>query len=215
MSMRRKLVIVAVILLASLTACSCTRSGSEDAGASDSDSRPREGAWGGSNDSDVPSEAARSRGVPPYERREESEEGEPQIAIRGLSYEWRLEPQKGLHVRIDFVNTRDTYARVRDYLFLVATSTAYPSAPAGVYPWDARFEAGRPEKHTDGNRLLFRDELESRAFLPYRAAEGYFDHLRILVYNEDGTVAIDLGYDLEITGEPSGPIEAAPLSVTM
>jgi hypothetical protein len=156
-----------------------------------------------------------SRGVPPHERREEAEEAEPQIAVRGFNYEWRLEPEKGLLVRIDFVNTRETYARARGYLFVVASSSTMPSAPPGVYPWDARFEDGNPEKHTDGSRLLFRNDLESRVFIPYRGGEGHFDHLRIIVYREDGGIAIDLDYALEITGEPTGPIEAAPLSVTM
>jgi hypothetical protein len=213
--MRNRIAVIAVIVFASLIACSCTRNASQDAGASDSDSRSRDATWEGRDEAEAPSEAARSRGVPSYERREEAQEGEPQIALRGLTYEWRLEPEKGLQARLDFVNTRDTYARARGYLFLVATSRAYPSAPAAVYPWDARFEDGRPEKHTDGSRLLFRDELEARAFLPYRGAEGYFDHLRILVYDEAGTVVIDLDYDLDVTGEPTGPMEAAPLSVTM
>jgi hypothetical protein len=213
--MRDRIAVVAIVVFASLIVCSCARTDSEDAGASDSESHSGQGSWRGRDDAEIPSEAARSRGVPSYEQRERPEEGEPQIALRGLTYEWRLEPEKGLQVRLDFVNTRDTYARARGYLFLVATSKAYPSAPAGVYPWDARFEDGRPEKHTDGNRLLFRDELESRAFLPYRASEGYFDHLRILVYDEAGAVVIDLDYDLDITGEPTGPMETAPLSVTM
>lgn len=213
--MKRKLLIAAVILLASLVVCSCSESGSEDAGASDSDSRRGEGVRPEEDDRAAPSDAAKSRGVPSHERREDVEEAEPQIAIRGFGYEWRLKPEKGLHVRIDFINTRDTYARARGYLFMVASSNAMPSAAPGVYPWDAGFEDGYPEKHTDGNRLLFRDEHESRVFIPYRQGEGYFDHLKIIVYHEDGRVAIDLDYELEITGEPTGPIEAAALSVTM
>ncbi len=215
MSMKRKLLIVTVLLLTSLVVCSCSERGAESADTSDSDSRGREGAWRGTDGSADVSEATRSRGVPSHERREESEEPEPQIAIRGFEYEWRLEPEKGLHVRVDFVNTRETYARARGYLFMVATSNTTPSAAAGVYPWDARFEEGHPERHTDGNRLLFRRDLESRVFIPYRGGDGYFDHLRIIVYHEGGRIAIDLDYDLEIVGEPTGPIEAAPLSVTM
>jgi hypothetical protein len=213
--MKRKLLIVLVVLVASLAAGSCTRGAPEGAGESDAGSRSGEGAWRGEGDSEEPSEAARSRGVPPHELRDDSEEAEPQIAIRGFSYEWRLAPEKGLHVRINFVNTRETYARARGYLFMVASSNTMPSVPASVYPWDARFEGGYPETHTDGNRLLFRDEIESRAFLPFSGREGYFDHLRIIVYREDGTITIDLDYELEVTGEPTGPVEATPLSVTM
>jgi len=213
--MRRKLLIALVVLLASLVVCSCSRSGSDDVEASDSDTRREAGFGRGANDSEEPSEAARSRGVPPHERRDGTEEAEPQIAIRGFSYEWRLEPEKGLHVKIDFVNTRDTYARARGYLFAVASSNTQPSVTPGAYPWDAHFEEGYPGKHTDGNRLLFRDELGSRFFIPYRGEEGYFDHLKIIVYHEDGRIAIDLDYELDVTGEPTGQIDATPLSVTM
>jgi hypothetical protein len=213
--MKRKIMIALVVLVACLAVCSCAPERSESADASDTDSRGATGVRRGADDSSEPSEAARSRAVPPHERREDEEEAEPQIAIRGFTYEWRLEPEKGLHVRIDFVNTRDTYARARGYLFVVASSNTMPSVTPGVYPWDARFEDKYPEKHTDGNRLLFRDELDSRIFIPYHADEGYFDYLRIIVYHEDGRVAIDLDYELDVTGEPSGPVEAAPQSVTM
>jgi hypothetical protein len=213
--MNRKFLFAAVILVASLAACSCTRSGPESTDASDSDSRGVERVRAPGDASEEPSEAARSRGVPPHERRDEAEEAEPQIAMRGFSYEWRVAPEKGLHIKIDFFNTRDTYARARGYLFIVASSNTMPSVPEGVYPWDARFEEGEPAKHTDGNRLLFRDEIEARVFIPYTRAEGYYDHVRILVYREDGGVAIDLDYELDVTGEPTGPVEATPLSVTM
>ena len=57
--------------------------------------------------------------------------------------------------------------------------------------------------------------MDTRIFIPYRAGDGYYDHIRILVYREEGGITIDLDYDLDVTGEPSGPIEAAPMSVTM
>lgn len=215
MPVKRKFFIAAVIVLACLGACSCSRDASERADASDSGSSAEEGAWGGRDERTAPSVAARSRGVPPHARRGDLDEAAPQIAIRGFDYEWRLEPDKGLQVRIDFVNTRQTYERARGYLFLVATSSTVPGIQPGVYPWDARFQEGYPESHTDGTRLLFRDALEARAFIPFRQGDGYFDRLKILVYHEDGRIAINLDYDLEITGEPTGPIEAKPLAVTM
>jgi hypothetical protein len=213
--MTRKLLIALVVLIATLAVCSCSRESSESADASDTDSPRRTGARRVDDGSAELSDAARGRGVAPRGDREAEEEVEPQIAIRGFTYEWRLEPEKGLHVRISFVNTRDTYARARGYLFVVASSNTMPSVTPGVYPWDARFEGGYPEKHTDGNRLLFRDELDTRIFIPYRGDEGYYDYLKIIVYHEDGGTVIDLDYELDVTGEPSGPIEAAPMSVTM
>lgn len=212
---RRRLPLALLILLASFAVCSCSRSGSEEESASGSRDAGGESGWREPAEDTSPSEAARSQGVPPHTPREDSEEARPQIAVRGFSYEWRLEPEKGLHVSIHFVNTRETYERARGYLFLVATSASTPSAPQGVYPWDARFEEGVPEKHTDGNRLLFREDLEARAFIPFAGGDGYYDHLRIVVYREDGGTAIDLDYDLAITGEPTGPVEAEPQSVTM
>lgn len=212
---RRSLIALAILMVA-LEMCSCARESSESAGASDSDSQHQgTSVRRPERDRSEPSEAARNRGVVPYENRGGTEEGEPQIAVRGFTYEWRLEPEKGLQVRMDFVNTRDTYARARGYLFVVASSSTMPSVVPGVYPWDARFEEGYPQKYTDGNRLLFRDELQTRFFIPFHAAEGYYDHIKILVYREDGGLAIDLDYELDVTGEPSGPIEAAPMSVTM
>jgi len=212
---RRRFPLVALIFLASLAVCSCSGTGSEEQGAPGSSDAEGDVGWRRSAEEAPPTDAARSRGVPPHTPRDEMEEAEPQIAVRGFGYEWRLEPQKGLHVRIDFVNTRETYERARGYLFLVASSSSTPSAPEGLYPWDARFEAGVPEKHTDGNRLLFRKDLEVRAFIPFTVGDGYYDHLRIVVYREDGATAIDLDYDLNITGEPTGPMKAEPQSVTM
>jgi hypothetical protein len=212
---KRKLFVVFVIVLVCLGACSCSRNASEKADASDTESSADESAWSRRSEGEGPSAAARSRGVPPHARRGDIDEAAPQIAVRGFDYEWRLEPDKGLHVRIDFVNTRQTYERARGYLFLVASSSTVPGIQPGVYPWDARFQEGYPESHTDGHRLLFREELEHRAFIPFRQGDGYFDRLKILVYHEDGTIAINLDYDLEITGEPTGPIEAKPLAVTM
>jgi hypothetical protein len=213
--MARKLLIALMVLTAALAAGSCSREGSESADASDSDSPRGAGVRRVGDEGVEPSEAARARGVQPQGDRDAAEEAEPQIAIRSLTYEWRVAPEKGLHLTIDFVNTRETYARARGYLFVVASSTTAPSAAPGIYPWDARFDGKYPEKHTDGTRLLFRDEMDARIFIPYRAGDGYYDHIRILVYREEGGITIDLDYDLDITGEPSGPIEAAPMSVTM
>jgi hypothetical protein len=154
---------------------------------------------------DETSEAARARGIA-VEGTEE--EGEPQILLDNLVYEWRVEPEPGLHVKLKFVNPVGGYERARGRLFMIASSRVYDVT--GVYPWGVEVERGTPTNHREGTRLLFRDEQTVRAVIPYKATAGYYDVLKIIVFDEEGGMFVNTTYDLELTGEPSGPKEPKP-----
>jgi len=162
---------------------------------------------GGVVESEDASDASRSRGV---SVEEEEEEERPTIVVGELEYEWRHVPQRGLYVRILFVNPRETYARARGRVFLIAESSVASAPTTGIYPWDAELDGDEPTNYRDGANLLFRVDQEVRAFLPYTAWDGYYDSLRLLVFEDDGDVLIDRLQPLEITGEPSGIVKVQP-----
>ena len=162
----------------------------------------------------TPSPEARSRGVATIEA--DDEDGlQPLVVLQDIVYEWRVSPERGLHVTLGFINPNDTYERARGYVFIVASSRASSGAVYGVYPWDIDLgEDGLPVDYMDGMHLLYRRDQEIRASIPYRNASGYYDVLRILVYSEDGDVLIDNTVDLEVSGEPTGAVRP-PVDLTL
>ncbi len=191
------------VLLAVLAGCS----GGEQEVESDI---PEGGEQSGSAVADdgrtAPTSGARSRGVATIEGKDD--DGlEPLVVLQDIVYDWRVAPERGLHVTLGFINPNDTYERARGYVFIVASSRESSGSVYGVYPWDAELgEDGLAADYTDGMHLLYRRDQEIRASIPYRNASGYYDVLRILVYSEDGDVLIDNTVDLEVSGEATGPV---------
>ena len=200
-----KVSLVALLaLLAALVGCSGGGEGAES-------SVPEGEGQTGSVTADAgvltPSPAARSRGVATIETDEDGEL-KPLVVLQDIVYEWRVSPERGLHVKLGFINPNDTYERARGYVFIIASSRASSGAVYGVFPWNAEIgEDGLAVDHTDGAHLLYRRDQDIRASIPYENASGYYDVLRILVYAEDGDVLIDNTIDLEISGEATGPIK--------
>jgi hypothetical protein len=152
-------------------------------------------------------DAARARGIAVVEEETEGDV-EPEVLLGTLEYEWRESPERGLRVEARFVNPNVTYERARGYVFFVASSSL--DGASGVYPWNAGLRDGEPEDHRDGAHLLYRDDQTVSAFLPYRGGVGYYDRLKVLVYDEDGEVLIGQTYELEVDGTASGPKEMKP-----
>lgn len=178
------------------------------------DAAPREEQTersGASTERTAPSDAARSRGLPVDSKDEEAEEVRPEVTLDSMTYEWRESPDRGLHVRLEFVNPNVTYERARGYAFLIASSSL--GGDTGVYPWNAGLSDGEPKDHRDGTHLLYRDDQTVSAFIPYRGGVGYYDRLKMLVYDEDGELLIGQSYELELDGSPSGPKEMEPALV--
>ncbi|MCD4690798.1 hypothetical protein K8S17_04985 [bacterium] len=155
------------------------------------------------------SRAAQSRGVA-VSGRDPDAELQPVIVLAQVTYEWRLSPQKGLHVTLEFINPNDTYERARGYVFAIANYRASASAVYGVYPWGTDIDdGGLPCDYSKGTHLLFRRDQDVRAFIPYENSQGFYDGLRVLVYSEDGDMLIDSTMDLEVSGEPTGPVKSS------
>jgi hypothetical protein len=147
-------------------------------------------------------EAARTRGVA-EEGYGDDTDPVPRVLLSEMSYEWRVSPEKGLLVTLEFTNPADTYERARGYVFLVAEYEAYGSiAETGVYPWNTTMAGNLPEDYTDGSHLLYRDEQTVRAFIPFERADGYYNKLRLYLYHEDGRLITNRTYDLDIAGTP-------------
>lgn len=147
--------------------------------------------------------AAAARGLPV----EEEPEGEdaPRIVLADLIYEWRLRPRPELLVEMTFENPNDLAGRARGYLVVVAASAAEGASSRTTYPKRASFEGEWPDDPTDGDRLILRKRETVEVAIPYELGDGgHFDKLRVIVYDEDGDLSIDLGYDLDVTGEPTG-----------
>ncbi|MBD3368337.1 MAG: hypothetical protein GF405_09250 [Candidatus Eisenbacteria bacterium] len=197
--------------LAAVVALGAGCSGSE-AGREQAQAEADAGERGtGSTDGSVPSEAARSRGLAVRDEADEVEEVKPEIVLQTVVYEWKESPERGLRVVFEFVNPNVTYERARGYAFAVASSTS--GGRPGAYPWDAELVNGEPEDYRDGTRLLYRDDQTVSAFIPYSGGVGYYDRLKVLVYDEDGDLLIGESYELELDGSPSGPKETKPALV--
>lgn len=156
------------------------------------------------------SDAARSRGLP-VESEAGDEAVEPEVLLGSMMYEWRVSPERGLYIQMEFVNPNITYERARGYVFAIASSSLDGSS--GVYPWDAALKDGEPEDYRDGTHLLYRDDQEVSAFIPYRGGVGYYDRLKLLVFDEDGELLIGQTYELDVDGSPSGPRRSEPALV--
>ncbi len=204
--MTRLTVIVALFLLAGVLVFGCSP-GDEPAGETEAGETEAAGRAGAEME-DETTDAARSRGVASEE--EDDDSLKPRIVVKDLEYEWRKVPEQGLYVRILFENPAETYERARGYVFLVARWSGEEGTDVGVYPWNANLDGDYPDDYEDGTHLLFRDEYEVRAFIPYRKWEGYYDSLRLIVYGEDGLPLIERAYELDITGEPTGVVKPKP-----
>jgi hypothetical protein len=130
----------------------------------------------------------------------------PEITLKDVVYEWRTTPTKGVYAEVELANPHDTYQRARGYAFIVAGTSSFGEV-RGVYPNDVRFDGEYPEDFSDGRRLLFRKTDELQILIPYAHAEGYYEWLRVLVYDADGRILIDQSYDIEGAGTPTGPKE--------
>jgi hypothetical protein len=148
------------------------------------------------------SEAAASRGVATGEAGGEGTAA-PSVVLDGIAYEWVVSPERGLQVELGFVNPGKDVGRAKGYAFVIAGSSKDP-AVVGVYPWNAKFVDGAPEDHAAGGRILFWEEQKMSVFIPYKERAGCFDTMRILVYDDDGRIALDETHELPITGEPTG-----------
>jgi hypothetical protein len=157
------------------------------------------------------SDAARSRGVA-ADTAAGGGEKTPRIELGDVVYEWRVQPEKGLHVIVDLTNPVQSDDRARGYMFLMAASSADPSI-RGVYPWNAVLEGETPKDVKSGTHLLYRVSDQVRAFIPYKKSTGYYDTLTILIYSEEGDVVTNQTYPLEVTGESTGPKKPAPALV--
>jgi hypothetical protein len=147
-------------------------------------------------------EVARTRGVA-REGGEDDPEPVPRVLLSEMSYEWRVVPEKGLMVVMEFTNPAETYQRAKGFVFLVAEYKVNAStAETGVYPWNTRMAEGVPEDFSAGSHLLFRDTQTVRAFIPYERADGCYNTLRVFVYHEDGRLITNRTYELDTTGEP-------------
>ncbi len=203
---------LAMLALILMLLAGCT--GGEQAGGEEQASSAGSAGEAAVDTASIPSAAARSRGVSVPERSGE-DELEPLIVLQDIVYEWRLSPDRGLHVKLGFINPHDTYARARGYVFVIASASASGGGVSGVYPWNAELgEDGMPEDHTDGSHLLYRRDQEISGLIPYRNATGYYDVMRVLVYSEEGDLLIDNTLDLDVTGEPSGPMKP-PVDLTL
>jgi len=189
---------LALLLAVGLAVAGCTEG--DDATQTEAEVREEYDDW---VEEDGTSDAARSRGV--ADEGDGDEEGAgPTIVLNDLSYEWRLVPKRGLHVRLVFENPESGYERARGRVFLIASRTLATGDVRGGYPWNAEFDESGPTDHRDGTHLLFRKDQEVRAFIPYAEGEGHYDSLRILVYDDEGNMLIDRVYELDITGDPTG-----------
>jgi len=156
----------------------------------------------------MPSAEARSRGVATSPA-DENDELQPLVVLDDIVYDWRVSPERSLHVTLGFINPNDTYERARGYVFIIASSRASSGAVYGVYPWNAELDdSGLPVDYMDGTHLLYRRDQDVKASIPYQNVSGYYDVLRIIVYSEEGDVLIDNTIDLEVTGEATGPVKA-------
>jgi len=139
--------------------------------------------------------AARSRGVP-VETGGGSEE-EPRIEVETVDLQWRTAPEKGIQANIVFRNPVDTdLARAKGHVFLIARSAANEEA-VGVYPWAAKLAEGYPERYGDGTRISFLDRERLQVFIPFRAEEGYYDSVTLLVYDRNGGLVIEETHSVE------------------
>lgn len=162
-----------------------------------------------SEEVNVPSQAARNRGVAV----EEEPEYAPEIVLSDLIYEWRQSPEPGLLVTVEFVNPYDVFERARGYVFFVAGYSGRPGVNLGTYPLDVELADGTPADYVDGSHVIYRKDHTITAFIPYRDREGYYDSLRILVYTDEGKLKIDQSYKLEVYGEPTGRVKPKPTLV--
>jgi hypothetical protein len=161
------------------------------------------------SDQTATSDAARGRGVSSSDTGAASEQQAPRIELGDVTYEWRTAPEKGLSVTVDLLNPVKSYERARGYIFLIASSSSDPSAK-GIYPWNAVLDGERPRDFKAGTHLLYRKDDQVRAFIPYKRSGGHYDTLTLLIYNEEGESLMSQTYELEVTGEPTGPKKSTP-----
>ncbi len=154
------------------------------------------------------SRAAKARGVPVGG--EEPEAG-PVVTMEGLTYDWRLEPEKGLLVTIEFGNENEVFERARAYVFIVAWYSAREGSSRGTFPWGVDFDGNEPVDYTKGTHIVYRKDHTLKCFIPYRDREGYYDTLRVIVYSEDGEALKDQRYQLDVDGVPTGTVKTRPV----
>jgi len=151
------------------------------------------------------SRAAAARGVPVDETRAGNA---PSIVVKDLSYAWSASPEPELRVTMKLGNTNDVRGRARGYVVVAAVSSERGATSRGTYPQEAHFEGQMPTDPAKGEHVSFRGDETVSAVIPYRVGDGgHFDELRIIVYDEEGGLLVDLGYDLAITGESTGEAE--------
>ncbi len=195
------LLCAAALVMSTLVGCSETR---EDAPESDRSDAVSEAA--------APrpvSDAAKARGLSVQREDEEPADG-PAVALDGVAYDWRLIPDKGLVVTLEFGNENEVFERARAYVFLVAEYSARRSVNRGVFPLNVEFDGDRPVDYTAGTHILYRKDHTMKCFIPYTYREGYYDSLRVIVYSEEGDVLINRTYHLDVTGEPTGLVKTKP-----
>ncbi len=197
--------LVAIVAVASLPGCSRTE---EEAVPQTESGEVDSGTPSGDSQTGDVSRAARARGVP-VESGEE--EGTPVLTFQNLTYDWRVEPEKGLMVTLDFGNENEVFERVRAYVFVSAWYSAREASSLGTFPWGVGLENGEPVDYTKGTHVVYRKDHTMKCFIPYTDREGYYDTLRIIVYSEEGAVLKDQRYQLEVEGVPTGPVKTKPV----
>lgn len=155
------------------------------------------------------SDAARARGLPA--EREQVEGERPAPTLKDVIYEWTLAPEKGLMVALEFGNENEVFERARAYVFLMVEYSERKGVNRGVFPLDAELGEDGPIDYTSGVHIVYRKNHTVRCLIPYTDREGYYDSLRVIVYNEEGDELIDQVYHLEVTGEPTGRVETKPI----
>jgi hypothetical protein len=196
-------ILVLLAVTAVTCAAGCSRS-NEEAAVPESGEATME-----TSEERVTSEAARARGL--RVESDEGEEGSPVVTLEEVVYEWQVQPSVGLLVSLEFGNDNVVFERARAYVFLTTWYSERASANRGVFPLDAEIGEQDPVDYTSGTHIVYRQDHTMKCFIPYTYREGYYDSLRLLVYSEEGELIIDQGYDLEITGEPSGRVKMKPV----
>ncbi|MFH1501530.1 MAG: hypothetical protein ABIG03_00650 [Candidatus Eisenbacteria bacterium] len=157
----------------------------------------------------TPSRAAAARGLPA--KGDDTEAKRPVVTLEDVTYEWRLFPDKGLVVSLEFGNPNVVFERARAYVFVVADFSERRTVNRGVFPLGAEFDEAGPVDYTAGTHILYRKDHTMQCFIPYTHREGYYDSLTVIVYSEDGEKLLQQSYDLDVAGEPTGRVEMKPV----
>ncbi len=200
--------IVAFLLVGVLAVLALSGCSRRDESAPRAEAGEMESGTTGEPQNSEASRAARARGVPVES---EEEDAGPVVTMEGLTYDWRLEPEKGLLVSIDFGNENEVFERARAYVFVMAWYSAREAASQGTFPWEVDMKNGEPADYTKGTHIVYRKDHTLKCFIPYVDREGYYDSLRVIVYSEEGEVLKDQKYQLDVSGAPTGPVKTKPV----